>query len=152
MIGRATTADVPAIARLEQVALGRDAWSEGLVRDGVTGGVPSVHYLVARSGSRLVGYAVASAVADLVELQRIAVDPAYRRSGVATALLDDVVDLAVAEGAERIMLEVREDNVPALAFYGENGFRELDRRPRYYRDGATAVVLERLVSGPPTSV
>jgi ribosomal-protein-alanine N-acetyltransferase len=107
---------------------------------------------VARSGDRLVGYAVASVVPDVVELQRIAVDPASRRSGVATALLEDVVDLAVAAGAVRILLEVREDNHGALAFYGGTGFRELDRRPRYYRDGSAAVVMQRLLSGPPTSV
>ena len=44
-------------------------------------------------------------------------------------------------GADRLLLEVREDNAGALAFYAARGFVEIDRRPRYYRDGATAVVL-----------
>jgi ribosomal-protein-alanine N-acetyltransferase len=38
---------------------------------------------------------------------------------------------------------VREDNAGALAFYAASGFTEVDRRRRYYRDGATAVVLRR---------
>ena len=43
-----------------------------------------------------------------------------------------------------MLLEVREDNAAALGFYAARGFVEVDRRPRYYRDGATAVVLGRL--------
>jgi ribosomal-protein-alanine N-acetyltransferase len=42
-----------------------------------------------------------------------------------------------------LLLEVREDNVDALGFYAAHGFVEVDRRRRYYRDGATAVVLSR---------
>jgi ribosomal-protein-alanine N-acetyltransferase len=63
-------------------------------------------------------------------------------------LLGETVRLARADGADRVLLEVREDNVAALAFYAARGFTELARRPRYYRDGATAVVLELPLTGP----
>ena len=105
------------------------------------GRLPTIHYLVAEEGGRVVGHAVASVVADIAELQRIAVDASRRRGGVAGALLDEVVRLAVRQGADRILLEVREDNAGALGFYAARGFVEVDRRRRYYRDGATAVVL-----------
>ena len=142
-IETAVEADVPAIAALEAEALGRDAWPESLVRDGVTGGLPTIHYLVARDGGGLVGYAVVSIVADLAELQRIAVTPLHRRTGVATMLLDHLVGLTVGTEVDRVLLEVREDNEAALRFYAQGGFVEIDRRPRYYRDGATAVVMQR---------
>jgi len=141
----ATGADVDAVAASEAANLGRDAWSRGLVGEGVSGRIPTVHYLLAEEGDRVVGHAVASLVADVAELQRIAVDPSVRRRGVATALLDEVVGLAAGAGAGRLLLEVREDNDGALAFYAARGFVELDRRPRYYRDGAAAVVLERVL-------
>ena len=86
-------------------------------------------------------------VVDVAELQRIAVDAQHRRGGVASALLDACVGAARAGGANRLLLEVREDNAGALAFYAARGFTEVDRRPRYYRDGATAVVM-RLGVGP----
>lgn len=152
MIERASVDDAGAIADLEAVALGDDAWSEALVRDGVSGEVPTVHYLVARDGAAVVGYAAASVVADLAELQRIAVDPVRRRAGIATALLEAVFETARTAGAATLLLEVREDNAAALALYAATGFREIDRRPRYYRDGAAALVLERPVTGPPTNV
>ncbi|MDP2772320.1 MAG: GNAT family N-acetyltransferase [Nocardioides sp.] len=151
---------MPAIAALEEEALGADAWSEGLVREGVAGNLPTIHYLVAErdgasngasdgaSGGAVIGYAVASAAGDIAELQRIAVRPDARRGGLASALLDEVVRLARADGADRLLLEVRDTNVGALAFYAARGFVEVDRRPRYYSDGAPAVVLRRaLVAG-----
>ncbi|MDN4162458.1 GNAT family N-acetyltransferase [Nocardioides abyssi] len=138
--------DLDAVAALEDECLGADAWSRGLVEVGLAGEVPTVVYLVAEAagpGSPVVGHAVASIVADVAELQRIAVTPAARRGGHATALLDEVVARSKEGGAERLLLEVREDNAGALAFYAARGFVEVDRRRRYYRDGATAVVLRR---------
>ncbi len=140
--------DAADIAALEDVALGADAWSAGLVAEGVSGRLPTVHYRVVREAGRLVGYAVTSLAGDVAELQRIAVDPARRRAGLATALLDDVRRRAAADGAERLLLEVREDNAGALAFYAAAGFVELSRRRCYYRDGAAAVVLELPLTGP----
>lgn len=144
----ATAADVPAIADLELDNLRVDAWSEGLIREGVVGNLPTISYLVAEVDGSVVGHATASVVADIAELQRIAVDPGHRRTGVASDLLDAVVALAREGGADRLLLEVREDNDGAIAFYAARDFVEVDRRRRYYRDGATAVVLRRgLVRG-----
>lgn len=139
----AVAADVPAVVALEQENLGRDAWSPGLVEEGVLEQLPTVHYLVAEVDGEVVGHAVASVVAEIAELQRISVDAAHRRTGLATALLDAVTALAVDGGADRLLLEVREDNAGALGFYAAQGLVEVDRRRRYYSDGATAVVLRR---------
>jgi [ribosomal protein S18]-alanine N-acetyltransferase len=144
----AAPTDAAAIAALEAESLGRDAWSPGLVEEGVSGRLPTIHYLVAEVGAEIAGYAAASIVADIAELQRIAVAPAHRRAGLATALLGEVVAEARAQRADRLLLEVREDNHEALAFYAGQGFVEIDRRRHYYRDGATALVLRLpLVTG-----
>lgn len=135
--------DLADVARLEVECLGADAWSEGLVREGLSGSLPTVGYLVAVLEGEVIGYAVTSAAGDIAELQRIAVDPARRRHGVASALVVAVIESAAGTGAERLLLEVREDNAGALAFYQRSGFVEIARRRRYYADGATAVVLER---------
>ncbi len=139
-----TVDDAAAVAALERDCLGRDAWSEGLVREGLAGGLPSVHYLVAEVGGEVVGHAVASHAGDVVELQRIAVRREHRRAGVAGALLARVA--AVADPGDRVLLEVREDNAAARAFYDRAGFVGLARRERYYADGAAALVLEASAS------
>jgi ribosomal-protein-alanine N-acetyltransferase len=143
IVRTASPADVDAVVVLESENLGADAWSEALVREGLTGNLPTVRYLVAEVGGHVVGHAVASMAGEITELQRIAVDPEHRRSGVASALLDEVVALGITAQSDRVLLEVREDNTGALAFYAGRGFVEVDRRRRYYRDGATAVVLRR---------
>jgi [ribosomal protein S18]-alanine N-acetyltransferase len=141
MIRAATADDCDAITALEASCQGADAWSAWLVRDGVEGNLPTVRYLVAEVDDEVVGYAVASFAGDIAELQRIGVTPEARRTGVATALVDEVVAEAPGTGADRLLLEVRDDNAGALAFYAARGFIEIDRRPRYYRDGTAAVVL-----------
>jgi [ribosomal protein S18]-alanine N-acetyltransferase len=139
----ATATDVGAVAALEQECLGDDAWSAALVEDGILGTLPTIRYLVAEHDGLVVGHAVASMVGEIAELQRIAVAPEQRRHGLATSLLEAVVTAGRDVGADRLLLEVREDNAGALAFYAARGFVEIDRRPRYYRDGATALVLQR---------
>lgn len=149
IIRAATPEDVDAVVDLERVTLGDDAWSAGLVSEGIHGALPTVHYLVAEAPDGLVGFvglvghAVVSLAGDVAELQRIGVVAAGRRTGVAAALLARADDLAREAGAERLLLEVREGNAGARAFYAAAGFVEIARRRRYYSDGAGAVVLER---------
>ena len=131
------------MARVEHDCLGVDAWSEALVRDGIEGDLPTITYLVAEVDGEVVGHAVTSNAGDIAELQRIAVAEPHRRRGVAAPLLAGVVDAARRTPADRLLLEVREDNRGALAFYASQGFVEIDRRPRYYADGTTAVVMRR---------
>jgi [ribosomal protein S18]-alanine N-acetyltransferase len=131
----ATADDVPAVARLEADLFGVDAWSADGVREELTGDRRTA--LVADQDGRVVGYVVTMDSGDVVDLQRVAVHPAHRRRGLARELL------ASAGTGSRMLLEVASGNEPALAFYAAEGFTEIHRRRRYYRDGVDAVVMER---------
>ncbi|MBO0842180.1 MAG: GNAT family N-acetyltransferase [Nocardioides sp.] len=135
--------DVAAIAALELEAFPGDAWTPEYLELAVDGSMPTIRVLVAEPepAGGVVGHAIISVVYEIAELQRIAVLLAHRRHGHATALLAETLALATHEGAERLLLEVREENSGALAFYRRAGFAEIDRRERYYRDGATGIVL-----------
>jgi ribosomal-protein-alanine N-acetyltransferase len=148
VIRPAESSDGPAIASLEREAFGSDAWSDGLVAEGLAGQIPGALYLVATMSAlepdqAVVGYAAASLFADVSELQRLAVAPAARRTGVASALLARIEEEARMRYSERLLLEVREDNSGACAFYAARGFVEIHRRPGYYADGTTAVILAK---------
>ena len=145
VVRRAALDDVDAVAELEETCLGADAWSQGLVEQGIADALPTVSYLVAEVNGVVVAHAVTSAAGDDAELQRIAVAPTHRRTGVASALLAEVERLAARDGATRLLLEVREDNATAAGFYRARGFSDVGRRPAYYRDGAAAVVLGKEV-------
>lgn len=137
--------DVADIAALEVEAFPLDPWSPVLLEQAVDGTVPTVGILVAEQDGGFAGYAVVSVVDVDAELQRIAVPEELRRSGIARTLLVAVHQHAGERGAGRLLLEVREDNVAARLFYEHHDFTELGRRPRYYRDGATALVLSTSV-------
>jgi ribosomal protein S18 acetylase RimI-like enzyme len=132
----ATRADVPAVVAVEAEVFGLDAWDERAVVAELDG--PGRRFVVAED---LSGYAVSMTLGDIVDLQRIAVLPGRRRTGLATALLDDL--LAHTGAADRMLLEVSERNEAAVAFYAAHGFTRIDVRPRYYRDGSDALVLHR---------
>jgi ribosomal-protein-alanine N-acetyltransferase len=68
----------------------------------------------------------------LCELDSIAVHPGLRRQGAGVFLLRAVLTWAAAQGARRLILEVRASNAPALALYHRLGLRVEGRRPRYY--------------------
>ncbi|GAA3816972.1 ribosomal protein S18-alanine N-acetyltransferase [Nocardioides panacisoli] len=139
----ATPDDVEPIATLDNDSFAIVWWSREMTEQGVTGQVPGLSYLVAEHRDAFVGYAAVSVVDDVAELQRIAVLPAARRLGAGVALTRAAADHARQQGAERILLEVREENDAARALYAGTGFREIARRKRYFRDGADALVLER---------
>jgi len=137
----ATLDDVDALVQLELESFPGDEWTADYLRLAVDGHMPTVRVLVAAPDGAVVGHAIISVVYEIAELQRIAVAETARRRGLATALLDATVALCRDADAERLLLEVREQNQPALAFYRRAGFAEIDRRDRYYRDGSTAIVL-----------
>lgn len=149
LVRAAAAADVADVAALELLAFPLDPWSPTLLEQAVDGTVPTIGILVAERDAGFAGYAVVSVVDVDAELQRIAVPEDLRRTGVAGALLAAVHVHAGSLGARRLLLEVREDNLAARAFYARRGFTELGRRARYYRDGATALVLSTPVTMDP---
>ncbi len=68
-------------------------------------------------------------------ISNVATDPAYRRRGIARRLMEAALDHARARGAERVSLQVRNENTPAKDLYVDLGFTLLEttvqlRRPR----------------------
>jgi [ribosomal protein S18]-alanine N-acetyltransferase len=94
------------------------------------------------SGERLVGYLVCSRYADVWHLMNIAVDPLRLRRGIATALIERLLE--VAGPAESYTLEVRPSNPAAIALYERFRFVPAGTRPRYYADtGEDALIMWR---------
>ena len=129
-----------AVATLESLVMGSDAWSEALVADEL----PRADrvWWAAYEGGALAGYAGGWIVDGQVQILKVGVDPAMRRRGIARELLAHVAADARDLGASRCSLEVRAGNVGAQELYAALGFRSLGVRPRYYSDGEDAVIME----------
>jgi ribosomal-protein-alanine N-acetyltransferase len=90
----------------------------------------------------LAGFVVCSRYADVWHVMNVAVDPPMRRRGIASALLESMIERAGAE--EAFTLEVRPSNTGAIALYERFGFRAAGTRPRYYHDtGEDALIMWR---------
>jgi [ribosomal protein S18]-alanine N-acetyltransferase len=83
---------------------------------------------VAEVDGRVVGFLVTRAIADEVEILNLAVNPANRRSGVARALLQPLLE----RPSLTLFLEVRESNTAARTLYQALRFQEVSRRRGYY--------------------
>ncbi len=60
--------------------------------------------------------------------------PSHRRKGIAEKLLKQLETFFAEKGAVEIRLEVREDNVPAIALYTKLGYSRVGKLERYYGD------------------
>ena len=91
--------------------------------------------------NKVVGFLVIRAIVAEAEILNLCVAPGKRRSGLAEALLSEAVAELRRTRVDRLFLEVRESNAPAISFYEKHRFRKTGRRPGYYRDPEEAAVL-----------
>lgn len=156
---RARHEDLPAIAAAELVLFPGEAWSPEQLAEEITH--PWRDYVVAVAGEdpaaedpapegptgELLGYAGVMVAGDVADLHTIGTLRPGR--GIGRALLHWCEEAARGHGAERMLLEVREDNDRARAFYARAGYREIGRRPGYYRlpdRTVDALVMERALA------
>jgi ribosomal-protein-alanine N-acetyltransferase len=137
-----TTADLPAVLRLEEELFAPDTWTAAMYRDELSRPDTRV-YLVAEDEDAMVGYAGLIAYDDEAHVSTIAVAQSRQGEGIGSRLLDALL----AEADRRspvVILEVRADNELAQGLYRRRGFTEIGRRRGYYQpSGTDAVVMRR---------
>ena len=108
--------------------------------------------LVVECESGVDGFLVAQTRGPEWELENIVVRPEQQRRGLATLLLNSLIEKAHKAGVHAIFLEVRASNDPARAFYTRNKFSETGRREGYYSNPSEDAILYALhVSADSTS-
>ncbi|MDR6183638.1 GNAT family N-acetyltransferase [Asaia bogorensis] len=78
---------------------------------------------------------------DEAEILTVAVLPAFRRKGVASALIEGSLTFLAGQGVTSLFLEVSVNNSPASALYLALGFEDCGIRRSYYPDGSDARVM-----------
>lgn len=117
-----------------------DPWSPGDFAECLAAGM---WILVAEQDAALVGYVIGRSVLDEAEILNVGVAPPARRHGVARALVGALLAAFAGAAVRSVFLEVRASNVPARALYQSFDFREVGRRPRYYRRPVEDAVILR---------
>lgn len=93
----------------------------------------------------VVGMIVVWLIADEVHVATLAVDPDYRRYGIAQRLLAHTLIDAYHSGASSSYLEVRRGNQAAIEMYRRFGYQEAGVRRNYYKDNGEDALLMDLV-------
>lgn len=78
------------------------------------------------------GYIGMHHILDEGAIDNIVVHPGYRRQGIGSALLKEVVEYAEKHELVRLTLEARVSNFPAIALYESFGFVRDGIRPGFY--------------------
>ncbi len=130
MIRRALISDIPDVVEIEDNSF-RVPWPDFLFKSHLS----NPGFLVYDDG-KVLGYIIVGSSEDKrkAHLQSIAVQKNYRRQGIASKLMDWCIDLLRLYGFERIVLEVREKNIPARYFYLSKGFSIDGITEGYYYD------------------
>lgn len=89
-------------------------------------------FLVAKEEGEVIGYIGMSIVIDEGYIFNVAVREGYRKKGVATALINELVTYGKKNNFCFLTLEVRESNLPAISLYSKFGFIKAGERKNYY--------------------
>ena len=98
-------------------------------------------FLAATDGERVLGYVGMMFVLDEGYISNVAVAPAFRRRGIADALIVELLRRADALSLSFVTLEVREHNIPAISLYENCGFVRVGLRKNYYQKPCENAVL-----------
>ena len=119
-------------------------WSEKTVSDSIASGRYS--FRVAALGSETVGSGGIMFIPPEAEITNIAVKKEHRRRGIATLILDSLLDEAFSQGCESAFLEVAKNNIPAVKLYEKSGFEPAYIRKNYYKDPTDdAIVMKKIL-------
>ena len=134
--------DVPEVLEVEGQVFDGDVWTAHHFWSelGQTG---TRHYLVARDGGRVVGYAGLCDYPDEAFVQTMAVAPSHQGRGLGAQLLQALLEEADRRRKDTVLLEVRADNPVAQRLYERHGFRRSGVRRGYYPGGVDAWVMTR---------
>jgi [ribosomal protein S18]-alanine N-acetyltransferase len=136
----ATLDDLPAMIAIEQQSPTAAHWTAGQYERRLEDG----YIWVAEHESKLCGFMCAKVLSGEWEIENIVVAPEFQRRGAATQLMDALIREAQSKVGTRILLEVRESNLPARRLYENHGFAPIGRRKGYYQHPVEDAVLYEL--------
>lgn len=95
---------------------------------------------------KIVGFVIFHITAEISEIYNIAVEVEHARSGIGRQLMLAAIEASRDRHAQKVMLEVRKSNAPAISFYLGFNFRFSGERKNYYSNPLEdAYVMEREV-------
>jgi ribosomal-protein-alanine N-acetyltransferase len=99
-------------------------------------------YFIYMEKCNIIGFVNYYDLYDRFEIANIYVIPSYRHKGVASSLMEKVIEYGLNKEIDNITLEVREDNINAIKLYDKYKFEKVAVREKYYK-GIDGILMER---------
>ncbi len=123
-------ADLETVIQMEQEAYS-DPWTRGMFADHLAS-LSSLDLAVEKN-KEIVGYACNTVIPEyILAIDNFTIKKEYRKRGIGTFLLNEILKKGREIKIGTFTLEVRESNFAAIALYNKFGFRVAGRRKRYY--------------------
>ena len=122
---------VTQVAELEKMCFSAP-WSENSIASELQNNLAL--WLVALHEDTVVGYVGSQTVCGETDMMNVAVHPDWRRRGISKMLIEQLITELKRLESTSLALEVRASNAPAIALYEKLGFRQVGRRPNYYKN------------------
>ena len=82
-------------------------------------------------------------ILDEANIMNIAVRIDKRKLGIGSILLNKLIELAKFSNCTSILLEVNENNIPAIALYEKYHFERIGLRKKYYNNTDNAILMKK---------
>jgi ribosomal-protein-alanine acetyltransferase len=126
-----TSADIAAVAALDQKLFSGESWSETAFEESLSD--PSRTFWIVREQGALLGFCGLSQSMEQGDILNIGVEPSARGKGLGSLLLKEAIDHFAKEGGKELFLEVRASNTAAKGLYEKFGFAPIGVRRGYYQ-------------------
>ena len=113
--------DIRSLANIESACFS-SPWKESSFRDSLKNSNTVWRFFLIKDGDLPVGYGGLYSVIDEAFVTNIAVMPDFRRKGVASVILKNIISYCRKSNIKKIMLEVRVSNNAAVSLYRKFGF------------------------------
>ena len=84
---------------------------------------------------------------DSATICQICINPVFRKKGLASQMMSELIKDCKANKVRNITLEVREHNEPAIRLYERFGFKKILLKEKYYTNGDNAIYMVKEMEG-----
>lgn len=99
-------------------------------------------YVCIRKDGIIAGYGGLWLSVGTADITNIAVLPSFRRTGIGSLIVKELLKKASDSGIREINLEVNENNSGAIALYEKCGFCNVGIRKKYYNNKDNAIIMQ----------
>jgi len=147
-IRRMTEEDLDTIYELEQHIF-PDPWPKISFEYEVSQN-PLAIPLILENEDKIIGYAIIWKIYEEFHIANFAIVPEYQGKKLGNNFLENL--LTLRGDCKFAILEVREKNNRAIRLYEKFGFKAILKRHRYYKNGETALVMQKIFAEPPRPI